>query len=160
MPAIPLNTALDDSVPLQLLLPVPDICFAHQATGVLSSWRSASFQELDLLLAIAINAGPGLFIALMWTRTVVHLLPTKRSNTGWFQDSLLPSCGHGWWYTCHPPTVPTNVGPGLYCLVWLQMVTHQPPTKCSKCWPRTLYCLPMDTGGSTHLPHTNCSSKC
>ena len=25
MPAIPLNTALDDSVPLQLLLPVPDI---------------------------------------------------------------------------------------------------------------------------------------
>ena len=39
-------------------------------------------------------------------------------------------------------------------LVWTQVVVHLPPTKCSnKCWPRTLYCLPMDMGGSTPATH-------
>ena len=70
----------------------------------------------------AINASPGLFTALMWTWVVVHLYPTKCTNTCWpgtlycppvdmdgstptahqvlqhmlAQDPLLPSRGHGW----------------------------------------------------------------
>ena len=134
----------------------------HQPTGCNEQFgKSVPFPELDLhLLAIvATNAGPGLFTALLWTWVVVmgcppivvtnaglglftallwtwvvvHLPPTSCCNRCWTRI-LLPNCGHGWWYTCCPPTVATNAGLGLLiALLWTWVVGHVPPTNCNKC---------------------------
>ena len=97
------------------------------------------------------------------------------------QDSLLPSCGHGWQYTCWPWIFAINAGPSLFtALLWTRMVVHLLPTKCSKnagpgpftalpwtwvvvyllptnfCntyWSSTPYCCPVDIGGSTPITH-------